>query len=282
MGFLKSTCFDTITMVREFFVIFLSVAISMTAILPGPAWADVLETVVGGEVVLLYDIKVDGTDAGHMKITRSRTVREKQPVRKIDISTDIHLSGERGTYNLAAKDAIWLGAKGLLKFDHRIDENDDHWLIRGERRGKGLWCTVAEVGSRTSISDGHELPKEALKIVRNVEISTEAYDMTSDELPVFLFGPVPKATGPGVRVLDTVELKITSWRFEERRREEIKAAGRMFSCERFRATSPKGSITHWIAGDGDNAFTVRKTGKDADGKFEILLRDVEHGNLTDF
>ena len=280
MGLLKSTCFGTTRRIRDLFTIFLIIGISITAwmILPRPVWADALETMVGAESVFLYDINIDGADAGDMKIIRSRALLENQSVRQIDISVNIHLSRPRGAYRLSSANMIWLAAKDLLKFDHRVDENGEHWLIRGEKRNKGLWCTVAEVDSRTSISDRHEIPKEALKIVRNMEISTEAYDVTSDDLPVFLLNPEFEAIGTGVRVLDTVELKITALRFEQLSREEIKAAGKVFSCEQFRATSPDVSITHWVAGRGDAAFTVRETRKDADGKLEILLREVAHGN----
>ncbi len=229
----------------------------------------------GTSVTLVYDLLLDGDDAGD--VTTSRAVLS-DGILRIRTTTECKLSGWWGDWSLASSEEVLVDDVGVRRFDHEITEDDKTWLITGERHNHALWISAREILTKKEEEDagGDMTPVSLLKDGRDgqgsARLPLEEFDVSATELPLFLLKNKDALKKKKVRVLDTAEMEIRPCIIEGIGRETITLAARGFSCHKFSVKTDDGRTTYWIARDDLGAFMVKEEGKDKDGSHVVILK----------
>ena len=199
-------------------------------------------------VTCVYDLFMECKDIGDVTLTR---ISDNDSFRTEE-SMELRQSGLWGTWTLSTTGTVIMGPDGILHFEYVISENGKKYRVFGERNGNELWCKKGN--------------KDGLRI------AIDAFDTTVGQLPAFLLKNTLGYRNKQLRVLDVTELRVDPYVFDDDGRERVSAAGRSFECRVFKAKTPGGHSTWWIAEDAMGAFTVKEVGKDKDGPYEFILR----------
>lgn len=245
-------------------------------------------------VACTYDLILDKKDAGDIFLERQ--AGDKGTI-GIGTAMEVKVSGWWGSWHLRSSGRAVADGERLLRFDHRITEDNKAWRITGEYADKAIWCSAREVSSKQA-KEEDELTGLALSVAAaaipyaglvmgllregdglkgDQRIPGDQFDTTAMELPRYLLNHQTGLGETAVGVLDTGQLEIKSWHFSPAGQEVLALAGREFSCWKFSGKSDGEHSLYWVARDKLGAFVVRETGKDKDGPYEIRLKSYKTG-----
>jgi hypothetical protein len=175
-----------------------------------------------------YIVEADGEVVGTLDFRRSsRGERHDELQLETQLSLDIGLV--EGLHEATSDSTVRIGPNGIIRFDHRLKDNDLRYRIAGEKVPGGIWVSAQRVRTPQQHKDKNFVGT-ALQATTNAvpylgvamsllasegdtsePIPLDEFDLTEAELPQF----IASNKAGKFRILNTEELDINTFELRQ-------------------------------------------------------------------
>jgi len=237
-----------------------------------------------------YIVEADGEEVGTLFIRRSSRGEGLDELQlETQLRLDVGLVAD--LHEVTGDSTLRIGPNGIIRFDHRLKDNDLRFRIAGERVPGGIWVSVQRVRTLKQQEDksfvdaalqatssavpffGLAVSLVAPKGDTSEAIPLAEFDLTEAELPQFI---ASNKTGK-FSVLNTEELDINIFDLRQEGRTTVLIGESRFEATVASVIGKHTSARYWIATDALGPFIVKIEGQDQNGKYTVRL--IQHPTL---
>jgi hypothetical protein len=231
-----------------------------------------------------YIVEADGEEVGTLYIRRSS---RGEGLDELQLETQLRLEFGlvAGLHEVTGDSTLRIGPNGIIRFDHRLNDNDLRFRIAGERVSDGIWVSAQRVRTLKQHEDknfvdaalqatssavpflGVAMSLVAAKGDISEAIPLAEFDLTEAELPQFI---ASNKTGK-FSVLNTEELDINVFDLRQEGHTTVLIGDSRVEATVASVTGEHASARYWIATDALGPFIVKIEGQDQDGKYAVRL-----------
>lgn len=231
-----------------------------------------------------YVVEANGAVVGTKDIRRSSRGAGYDEL-QIETQLNLNIGSAEDIQEVTMDSNLRFGPDGIIRFDHRLKENDLRYRVAGERVPDGVWVSAQRVRTPTQHEDKNFIDM-ALQMASNAvphlgiavslladegdtsePIPLDEFDLTVSELPQFI---VDERTG-SFRVLDTEELGIKTIDLRQEGRETLLIGDRRLEVSVASVIGKDSSAQYWIATDSLGPFVVKMESQDKEGSYTVRL-----------
>jgi hypothetical protein len=231
-----------------------------------------------------YVVEVNGAVVGTMDVRRSSRGAGYDEL-QLETQLNVNVGSLEEMHEVTMDSNLRLGPDGIIRFDHRLKENDLRYRVAGERVPNGVWVSAQSVRTPTQHEDKNFIDA-ALQLASNVvphlgiavsllasegdtsePIPLDEFDLTESELPQFI---ADERTGR-LRVLYTEELDISTIDLRQDGMETLLIGDRRHDVRMASVIGKDSSARYWIATDSLGPFVVKMEHQDKEGTYTVRL-----------
>lgn len=205
----------------------------------------------GQAIIHEYDLFSNGDDIGDLTVTRKQGQTQNDLI--IDSNVLVQVSNIFWNWSMSLDRHYEFNEEGIKSFSHTLVEDGNTSHMKGERQDTFIQAKAGENDF--------------------VEIESKYFDATLEGLPRHIMKSDSIVPQTDIRLLDTTTLSIEPYTILEHGHQAITAGGNKYTCRLVKMKTPVGDSTYWIAEDDLGAFVVKESGTDADGPYEVVMKE---------
>jgi len=234
-----------------------------------------------------YIVEADGEVVGTLDIRRSSRGADYDEL-QLETQVSLDIGPVKGLHEVTGDSIVRIGPNGIIRFDHRLRDNDLRYRIAGEKVPDGIWVSAQRVMTPKQ-HEGKSLVDAALQVTTNAvpylgaavslfgsegdtsePIALDEFDLTEAELPQL----IASNRDGKFRVLNTEELEINAFDLRQEGLAPLLIGDSHFEAQVASVTGKHASARYWIATDSLGPFVVKMQGQDQDGNYTVRL--IQH------